>query len=103
MVLGRWQSDPGGFGLSDVDAHVFTVNIFITEVADFADMQAGGVHESGHGLLLRVRHGRDKTSDFILGRDKEEMGIKPAERELGRGQRFMEDVGEEIKINADVS
>lgn len=46
-----------GFGLSDVDTHVFAVNILITEKANFTDTQAGGIHESSHGLLLEVGHG----------------------------------------------
>ena len=70
------------FGLPDVDAHVFPVYILITEMADFTDTQARGIQKSGHGLLLEVRHGRDKTPDIILRRDKGEIGIKLAEREL---------------------
>lgn len=87
------------FGLSDVDTHMCAVNILITEAADFTDTQAGGIHKSGHGLLLEVGHGRDKTPDFILGRDKGEMGIKPAERELGRVPGFMKDIdGKETQL-----
>ena len=40
------------FAMSDVDAHVFPLDILIAEGTDLADTQAGGIQKSDHGFLL---------------------------------------------------
>ena len=40
--------------MGDVDAHIGAGDILITEGADLADAQAGGIHESDHGFLFEV-------------------------------------------------
>lgn len=74
-----------GFGMADMDAHIFPVDILITEMADFPDTQAGGIHDGSHSLLFQVGHGRYKFPDILLRRDKWEIRIKPARWELSQG------------------
>ena len=38
--------------MCDMEPEIFSVNIFITQGAYFADAKVGGIHQSGHGLLL---------------------------------------------------
>ena len=78
--------------MSDMDPHVFALDIFIAEVADLADPQAGRIHDRDHGLYFDVRQGRDESLHFFLGRDKREIGIKLAHGDLCRIPRFVKDV-----------
>ena len=77
------------FPMGDVDAHIRPGNVRITERADFTDTQAGRIHEGDHGLRLEVRDGGDEIPGFLLGRDKREVLIKTAERELCMIPRLM--------------
>ena len=54
------------FPMRDVDAHIGAGDILITEGADFADTQAGGIHDGDHGFWLEIRDGRDKMPGFLL-------------------------------------
>ena len=38
------------FTMSDVDAHIFPLNVFITEIADFTNVKTGRIHESNHSF-----------------------------------------------------
>ena len=87
------------FGMRDVDPHIGTVDILITEMADFADAQAGRIHDGYHGFLLDVRDGGNEVESILQGRHERKKGIKFAEGELGVVPRFMEDVhGEEAEL-----
>lgn len=82
-----------------MDAHVFTLNVFIAETADFTDAQAGGIHEGDHGLLLEVRDGGDEMPCILLRGDKRKIGIEPAHRQLCRVPGQMKDIdGEEAQL-----
>ena len=65
-----------GFGMGDMDAHVFSVNILIAQAAHFPDTQAGGIHECAHGPGLDAGHGGNELESFLLGRDIREIGVK---------------------------
>lgn len=64
------------FAMSDVDAHVFPLDVFITEIADFTDTETGRIHESNHGLRLDICHGRNEGFRFFFCRYKRQIGIK---------------------------
>ncbi len=68
--------------VGDVDAYVGTADVAITQGADLADAQAGGIHERDHGLLLEVWDGGDEMPDSLLGRDEGEVFVKTAHGEL---------------------
>ena len=70
------------FTMSDVDAHIFPLDVFITEVADFTNTKTGRIHESNHSLWFHIGHSRDKGFGLFFCRDKGQIGIKPAHREL---------------------
>lgn len=48
------------FTMSDVDAHVFSLDVFITEIADFTDTETGRIHECNHSLRFDICHGRNE-------------------------------------------
>lgn len=70
------------FTMSDVDAQIFPLNVFITEVTDFTNTKTGRIHESNHSFRFEISHGRDKCFGLFFCRDKGQIGIKPAHREL---------------------
>ena len=38
------------FGMCDMDAHIFPLDVTITQAADLADPEAGRIHEGDHGF-----------------------------------------------------
>ena len=85
--------------MGDVDAHIGAGDILITEGADLADAQAGGIHEGDHGFLFEVWHSGDESPSLLLGGDKGKELVKPAHGELGRIPGFMQDVhGKEAEL-----
>lgn len=54
------------FAVCDMEAHIFTLHIFIAQPAQFPDAQAGGIHDGGHGFLLQVRHGGNKLPCLLF-------------------------------------
>ena len=68
--------------MRDVDAHIFPLDVFITEIADFTNTKTGRIHESNHSLRFEISHGRDKGFGLFFCRDKWQIGIKLAHREL---------------------
>ena len=65
-----------GFGMGNMDAHVFSVNILIAQAAHFPDAQAGGIHECAHSPGVDAGHGGNELESFLLGWDIREIGIK---------------------------
>ena len=68
--------------MSDVDAHIFPLNVFITEIADFTNAKTGRIHESNHSFRFAICHGRDKDFGLFFCRDKWQIGIKFPHRKL---------------------
>ena len=63
-----------GFGMGNMDTHVFSVNILIAQAAHFPDAQAGGIHERAHSPGLDAGHGGNELESFLLGWDIREIG-----------------------------
>lgn len=78
--------------MSDVEPEILSVNIFITQGAYLADAEAGGIHQSGHGLLLQIRHSGNESPGILSGGDIGKIFIEPAEGELGIVPCFVEDI-----------
>ena len=38
------------FGMGDMDAHIFPLDVTITQAADLADPETGRIHEGDHGF-----------------------------------------------------
>ena len=53
-------------GMTDMYPHIFTVDIFVSELTDLTDTQTGRVPEFRHVLQLQVRHSGDKVPDLFL-------------------------------------
>ena len=68
--------------MRDVDAHIFPLDVFITEIADFTNTKTGRIHESNHSLGLHIAHGRDKDFGLFFCQDKGQIGIKFSHRKL---------------------
>lgn len=81
-----------GFGMGDMDAHVFSVNILIAQAAHFTDTQAGGIHECAHGPGLDAGHGGNELESFLLGRYIREIGVKLPQGKLCGIPWFVKDI-----------
>ena len=85
--------------MKDMYSHAGAVDVFVAEMADFPNAQAGGIHEGSHCFLFDVRDGADKFKDLLLGGDKGKVCIKPAFRYLGVIPWLVEDIdGEEAEL-----
>ena len=83
----RMTGDPSGpaktfFMLVDMDFHCTAVDVFITKMADFANVQTGRIHDSNQGFLLNVGNGVDEFKSFLLGGNERKIFIKLSFREL---------------------
>lgn len=65
--------------MSDMESEILSVNIFITQGAYLPDAEAGGIHQSGHGLLLQIRHSGNESPGILSGGDIGKIFIEPAE------------------------
>ena len=81
-----------GFGMGNMDTHVFSVNILIAQAAHFPDAQAGGIHERAHSLRLDVGHGGNELESFLLGWDIREISIKLPQGKLCGIPWFVKDI-----------
>ncbi len=87
------------FGARNMDPHRFALNITVTEITDFADPEAGRIHECNHRFGFWIRQGGDKSMDFLFGRDKGKIGIEFPDRKLCWIPWFMKHVdGEEPEL-----
>lgn len=85
--------------MADMDTHIFTFDVFVTETADFTDTQAGRIHECDHSLLLEARYGGDTMQCILFRRDKREMRIELAHRKLKGIPRIVKVInGEETQL-----
>ena len=83
-----------------MNPHVFALDILITEMADFTDPEAGGIHESDHGFYLEIRQCRNKNPHIILRRDKRQVSVKFPHGYLCRIPWTMQDIeGEETDLS----
>ena len=80
------------FGMSDMDPHVFPLDILISEAAKFADTESGGVHDGAHGLLLDAGHGGDEFKGLLLGRYIGKEGVELPHGKLCRVPAPVEDI-----------
>lgn len=53
----------------NMDAHIFSANILITQTADFTNAQTGRIHDSDHGLLFQIRHRGNERPDLFFRRN----------------------------------
>ena len=70
------------FAVRDVNTHTGAADIFIAEMANFANAQAGRIHECDHGFLFQVGDGRNERHNFYFCRYKGKGFIKLAHGEL---------------------
>ena len=79
-IEGDWRKDGKAvravLAMRDVDPHLSTADILITEIAHLTDPQTGRIHENKHGLLLEVSERRNESTDLIPCGDKGEISIK---------------------------
>lgn len=85
--------------MKDMDLHCSTVDIFITETADFTDTETRRIHECHHGFLFDIRNGADEFKSSLLCRHKREILVEPAFWKLAVIPWLMEDIdGKEAEL-----
>ena len=68
-------------------------------MTDFSDTQAGGIHDSNHGFLLDIRNGVNEIEGVLKRRNKWQIRIEPAKRELSVIPWLVKDInGEKTKL-----
>lgn len=78
-----------GLGMTDMDAHVFAVDILIAETAEYMTAT----------MVFKVRRRRNEVPGVFLRRNKGKIGIEPAHGKLSCIPRFMKDIeGEEAEL-----
>ena len=86
-------------GVCDMDAHLFAVNIFTAQAAEFTDTKPGGIQNGQHGFCFQIGHGGDEMQRFLLRGNVRKICIKLAGRELRLIPGLMEDIeGKEAQL-----
>ena len=78
--------------MGDMDPHVFTLDIFISEMAYLTHPKPGGIHEGDHGFGLDIVDRFDERSGFFLRRDIGEISVKLSHGELCGIPGFVKDI-----------
>ena len=85
--------------MSYVYAHVFTVDVFTFDAADFTDSETRTVHKDHHSSDLRIIDRIDECCHFLSGRNKRYILVKPSHRDLSLIPRLMQNIhGEESEL-----
>ena len=86
-------------GMKDMDPHVFPVNVFIAEMAEFPNAETGGIHDGDHGLLLQIGNGGNEAEGIFLRRDVGQIFIELTQGKLGIVPRQVKDIqGKETQL-----
>jgi len=87
------------FAMGDVEAEIFTLYILIAQGADFANTQAGRIHDDSHCLLLQIRHGREEVPGLLFGRDIRQVLVEFTHGKLRIIPRLVKDIeGKKAKL-----
>lgn len=80
------------FAMSDMDTHAGAADIFITEMADFPDAEAGGIKKGCHSLLFEIGHRGNEGENFLSGRNIGKIFIKFPHGKLRGIPRLVKDI-----------
>jgi len=68
--------------IDDMDTHMRAADIFVAEISDFLNAQAGKIEKCSHGFLLEINHGWNQGQSLLSGKGIGKIFIKFIHRNL---------------------